>query len=161
MPRTRNMAVKNLNLPNFPTFDLSENETVSPRWRKYKQRFQLLCTAIGVTDENQKLAMLLTLVGEETYEVYENVKPNDDPSLLEAIEALDNHFNPQVNHSYEVYLFRNMKQRESETLNEYYIRLKEQSSKCDFTDTDLNIKNFERKSGRARTGELYERQKVR
>jgi len=27
MPRGKNMAVKNLNLPNFPTFGLSESET--------------------------------------------------------------------------------------------------------------------------------------
>ena len=39
MPRNKNMAVRNLNLPTFPTFDLGEVDTISPRWKKYKQRF--------------------------------------------------------------------------------------------------------------------------
>ena len=69
----KNMAVKNLTLPSFPTFDLGEVDTIAPKWKKYKQRFSLLCTAIGVTEEKQKLAMLLTYVGDETYELYENV----------------------------------------------------------------------------------------
>ena len=134
------MAVKNLNLPNFPTFDLGETDTISPRWKKYKQRFELLCTAVGVNEEKQKLAMFLTYVGDETFEVYENIKPNDAPTYKETIEAFDKHFMPLTNKSYETFLFRNLKQDEGENLNEFYIRLKEQAAKCGFADTDLNIK---------------------
>ena len=139
MPRGK-MAVKNLNLPNFPTFDLSENDTVPSRWKKYKQRFELLCTAIGVAEEKQKLAMFLTYVGDDTYEIFENTKLNESPTFNEAIEALDKHFEPQSNKSYETFLFRQMKQLEGENLNQFYIRLKEQASKCGFADADLNIK---------------------
>ena len=123
------MAVKNLNLPNFPTFDLGETDTISPRWKKYKQRFELLCTAVGVNEEKQKLAMFLTYVGDETFEVYENIKPNDAPTYKETIEAFDKHFMPLTNKSYETFLFRNLKQDEGENLNEFYIRLKEQAAK--------------------------------
>ena len=139
MPK-KNMAVKNLNLPSFPNFDLGEVDTISPRWKKYKQRFELLCTAIGVTEEKQKLAMFLTYVGDETYDVYENIKPSDTATFKEVIEALDKHFTPQTNTSYETFLFRNIKQNEGESLNEFYIRLREQAGKCGFDNTDLNIK---------------------
>eukprot|EP00111_Clytia_hemisphaerica_P019096 TCONS_00056395-protein len=138
MPRRRkDMAVKNLNLPAFPTFDLGEVDTISSRWKKYKQRFELLCTAIGVTEEKQKLAMFLTYVGDETYEVYENVKPTDT-GFNATIEALDNHFTPQTNTSYETFVFRNLKQMDGEGLNEFYIRLREQAAKCGFEN--INIK---------------------
>lgn len=139
MPRGK-MAVKNLNLPNFPTFDLSETDTVPSRWKKYKQRFELLCTAIGVAEENQKLAMFLTYVGDDTYEIFENTKSSDIPTFNEVIEAMDKHFEPQTNKSYETFLFRQIKQLDGENLNQFYIRLKEQASKCGFTDPDLNIK---------------------
>ena len=58
------MAVANLNLPQFPTFETDDVSSIPSRWKKYKQRFELLCTAIGVTDNKQKLAMLLTFVGD-------------------------------------------------------------------------------------------------
>ena len=141
MPRKKKkeMVVKNLNLPSFPTFDLGEVDSISSRWKKYKQRFELLCTAIGVTEEKQKLAMFLTYVGDETYEVYENVKPSDT-NFQSVIEALDRHFTPQTNTSYETFVFRNLKQNDGECLNEFYIRLREQAAKCAFENTDLNIK---------------------
>ena len=144
MPRRtrKNMAVKNLHLPNFPTFDLSETDTIPSKWKKYKQRFELLFTAIGVSEEQQKLAMLLTYVGDAAYEVHENLKPKEEntaPSFKETIEIFNKHFKPQTNKSYETFIFRNTKQQEGETLHEFYIRLKEQSVKSvNFYRTVLN-----------------------
>ena len=136
------MAVKNLTLPHFPTFDCNQDiSSVFSRWKKYKKRFNLLCTAIGVTDDTQKLSMLLTYVGDDTYEIYENIIPTEGTlTLNEVLERFDNHFQPQVNISYEAYLFHQMKQRSEETLHQYYIRLREQSAKCNFANTDIAIK---------------------
>ena len=94
------MAVKNLNLPSFPNFEVEDISTIPTRWEKYKKRFEILCTAIGVTDAKQKLSMLLTFVGDETYEIYENIMPNAEHNYAEALAALDKHFKPQVNVSY-------------------------------------------------------------
>ncbi|XP_057298563.1 uncharacterized protein LOC130629400 [Hydractinia symbiolongicarpus] len=136
------MAVRSLNLPTFPEFSTEDVSTLSSRWKKYKQRFELLCHAIGVTDESQKLAMLLTYVGDSTYEIYENVKPEreEDVTYPNVVAALEKHFEPQVNKSYETYLFRNMIQQEDETIHQYFIRLKEQAVKCDFHDKNFEIK---------------------
>ena len=43
-----NMAVANLNLPHFPIFDTTEVDTLPQRWKTSKQRFEILCNAIGV-----------------------------------------------------------------------------------------------------------------
>lgn len=100
------MAVTTLNLPAFPIFDVTE---VTTRWKKYKRKFEILCTALAVTDEKQKLAMLLNYVGDDTFEIYENIlNPEVEHTYKDVIEALDTHFEPKVNHSYETYLFRLM-----------------------------------------------------
>ena len=57
---TDTMAVANLNLPGFPTFDLTEKDTLKTRWNKYLKHFHTLCKAIDVTDDGQKLSMLLS-----------------------------------------------------------------------------------------------------
>ena len=115
-------------------------DTLPARWGKYKERFEHLCTAIGVTDDKQKRAMLLTYIGDDAYDIYVNIKPNADPKFGDVIQAFDKHFEPLVNTSYETFLFRKMKQLENETLNQFYIRLREQAIKCDFHDIDLEIK---------------------
>ena len=58
------MAVANLNLPKFPTFDLTEKDTLKTRWNKYLTRFKSLCNAAGVTVDGQKHS-LLTYLGDE------------------------------------------------------------------------------------------------
>ena len=75
------MAVANLNLPAFPTFDLTEKDTVRTRWNKYLKRFNTLCKAIGVTNDGQNYSMLLAYIGDEMYEIYENIITVEEPTL--------------------------------------------------------------------------------
>ena len=84
--------------------------------------------------------MLLTFVGDETYEIYENIMPPGDHNYADVLAEFDSHFKPQVNVSYETYLFHQMQQRVDESIHQYYIRLKEQGSKCTFTNVDTAIK---------------------
>lgn len=94
-----------------------------------------------VTDDKQKLSLLLTLIGDDAYEIYENILPQDtDHTFQQVIDAFNNHFKPQVNTSYETFLFRKMLQRTEESTQQYYVRLHEQAMKCDFTNIDTEIK---------------------
>ena len=135
------MAVKNLNMPVFPPFDLDDYTTVGTRWTKYKKRFANLCVALHVTDDKQKLALLLNYVGEEAYDIYDStLVPGADENLANAIKLFDDYFNPKTNTSYEIYVFRNMRQQVDESVQQYFIRLKLQAQKCDFNatlDTEL------------------------
>ena len=47
--------------------------------------------------------MLLTFVGDETYEIYENFMPPGDHNYADVLAEFDGHFKPQVNVSYETY----------------------------------------------------------
>ena len=136
-------AVPNLTLPQFPTFNPSaeDSSTLFPKWQRYIKRFQLLCTAIGVKNDKQKLSILLTYVGDDTYEIYENLIPaEEEQTFQQVLQLFENHFKPQLNISYESYLFHKMHQRNEETLHQYYIRLKEQAVKCNFHSVDRAIK---------------------
>ena len=112
------MAVKNLNLPAFPPFNCSGEDTsvLFTSWKRYVKRFNLLCNSLVVTDDQQKVSLLLTLVGDEAYEIYENiVQQNEDRTFQDITTAFENHFKPQVNISYKTFLFRKMVKRSDET----------------------------------------------
>ena len=106
--------------------------------------FNILCTALGVIDDSQKFSMLFTYIGDDGYEIYENILPStnaDTPHTYNGvIEAFTNLFKPQVNTSYETYLFRKMNKQTNETIQQYYVHLHEQAAKCQFPDVDFAIK---------------------
>ena len=85
--------------------------------------------------------MLLNYVGEEVFDIYENILPPGEHShsYKDVTEALDKHFAPKVNHSYETYIFRSMKQFIDESVQQFYIRLKAQGAKCNFTDILFSV----------------------
>ena len=66
-------------------------------------------------------------IGEEAYEVYENLTTGAEDETYEAvINLLDGQFAPKNNISYERYLFRNFKQNSNEKIHQFYIRVKQQ-----------------------------------
>ena len=135
-------AMTNINLLTFPSFDVTEVTTLATRWKKYEKRFDILCNVLGVTKNKQKVSTILNYVGEGTFGIYKNILPASEYTYEQVINALDEHFEPKVNRSYETYLFQLMKQRTDETVQQYYVRLKEQSIKCNITDVDREIKQY-------------------
>ena len=141
------MAVANLNILSFPKFDMDDQNTFALRWDKYKKRYENLCIAMNIRDNVQKLALLLNYGGEEFYDVYERLVatgeeiPEGENVYTRAIRLLDEHFNPRSNTTYEIYLFRHLKQLEDEPLHTLFIRLKQQAAKCNFGgNLDIEIK---------------------
>lgn len=57
-----------------------------------------------------------------------------------AVKALSDYFTPQKNTDNEVYLFRQATQKEDESVDVYYTRLKHLASTCEFPDIDKEIK---------------------
>ena len=138
---TNTKAVANLNLPAFPIFDLTEKDILKKRWNKYLKSFNTLCKAICVTDDSQKLSMLLTRVENEMHEIYENIITVEEHTLTQINASFEAHFAPTSNPAYKCcYLFRQLKQRQDQTIHEFYIRLKEQDQKCGFKDLNREIK---------------------
>lgn len=133
------MAVANLHLPAFPTFNLTEKDTLKMQWRKYLKRFNTLCKAIGVTNDGQKLLILLIYIGDEIFEISKNIITVEEPTLAQINAAFKVHFAPTLNPAYECYLFCQLKQWQEVTIDEFYIRLKMQGQKCGFLDLNQEI----------------------
>ena len=130
------MAISNLTFPALPPFSLDKHSAVSTSWRKYKKRFENLVLALHVQDGAQKKALLLNCLGNETYDVYENLSTGKSDKTNDAVTALlDGHFSPQNNITYERYVFQNVLQNVDENFHQFYIRVKEQGVKCDFGAT--------------------------
>lgn len=127
-------AAVNVSLPTFPQFDVEEFSTVAIRWTKYKKRFENLCIALNVSNDRQKLAMLMNYAGERVNDIYDSLLGEQDETFGNAIKLLDKHFQPQTNISVEIYNFRQMMQLDDEKLHQYYARLRTQALKCDFKD---------------------------
>ena len=122
-----------LTLPSFPKFDLDEFTTVGPRWIKYKTSFENLSVALNITFDKQKLALLLNYIGEEPYDVYDNMLTPGTEEIFESeLQLLDDHFNPCKNLEYEIFQFHQITQRQDETIHQFYIRVKAYASKCGF-----------------------------
>ena len=134
------MAVANLNLPSFPSFDVTEKDTLLIRWKKYINRFKSLCSAVGVVDDGQKVAMLVTYIGDEMYDIYKNIITAATPAFNDVVTAFETHFAPTVNPAYETYVFRQIRQNPEESIHQFFIRLKEQGQKCDFHNLEHEIK---------------------
>ena len=75
-------------------FSLDETTTIATRWEKYKKRsVELLIDRYG-TKVSQKLALLSNDIGEEYYDIYDNLlTPGTQESYNNATRLFDGHFN--------------------------------------------------------------------
>ena len=137
-------------LPIFEKFLVhSDQATAGTRFKKWLARFELLITGMNITGNNahtRKRALLLHYAGEEVFDIYEtfsNEKKGDDTAAgYETLKAsLTEYFEPHKNIDYETYRFRQSKQRDSETIDEFCTRLRQLSVTCEFHDKNREIKN--------------------
>jgi len=107
-------------------------------------------TAMNITDNARKKALLLHLAGEAVYDIFQGLVVADVPADADqdvhnvyttAKRALDAHFNPKRNTEYEIYTFRKARQTDNETLDAYHARLRALTKHCEFADTDAEIKS--------------------
>ena len=138
-------------IPNLPPFIPDDDTTsVAQRWKRWSDRFDNLMTAMNITDNNRKKALLLHLAGESVYDVFqglivpdvaEDADPAEDNVYLRAKRALDAHFDPQRNTEFEVYNFRKTQQMQGELIDSYHSRLRAMTKYCQFTNVDNEIKS--------------------
>ena len=80
-----------MNLPTFPTFDLTEKDTFKTRWNKQVKRFNTLCRSTGVNNDGQKLSVLVTYIGDEMYGNYEHIVTKEISALTQVNADLEPH----------------------------------------------------------------------
>ena len=58
------------------------------RWKEYKERFENLALALNVQDGAQKKDLLLNYLGDEAYNVSENLSTGRPDETYDAVSAL-------------------------------------------------------------------------
>lgn len=133
-----------VSLPEFGQFDCCDLSSAGPRWKKWLARFEVLMSAMDIDDDDagkkRKKSCLLHYMGAECFEIYETVKVDGD-DFAGVKKKLTDYFVPKANTEYERYVFRNTKQREGETLDQFCTRLKKLAINCDFTTNDDEVKS--------------------
>ena len=129
-------------LRGFKPFDCRGDSTsVGPRWRRWRKSFQFYVDGRGITAAARRKALLLHCAGMEVQEIFEKLtdpgapEGEDDDVYKAALRTLDAYFTPQVNVPYERHIFRQMKQEEHETVDQFVVRLSNQAANCEFGAT--------------------------
>ena len=122
----------------LPMFDpMSDHSSLSQCWKAWKSRFETYISAINVTDDKQKRALLLYQAGQETQELFDTFT-DTGTDYATALTKLDTYFNPKKNIDFETFKFRQATQQESETVNQFVTRL---AATCESTDLDKELKS--------------------
>ena len=130
-------------LPPFPSFNVDDDPTTTgQRWTKWRKRFENFLLAMNVDDPTRKRALLLHYIGPSAFDVFETLSDTgDEKDYKTAMERLTEHFTPQRNVEYEIYLFRQARQQPQENLDQFATRFGQLASSCEFASVDKEIKS--------------------
>ncbi|XP_022826077.1 uncharacterized protein LOC111363865 [Spodoptera litura] len=133
-------------IPTLEPFDCEGDTTsVSSRWVKWKRALDIYFVATNTNEQNKKRAMLLHSGGMGLQDIYFNIpgahvtNPDVNDVYDVAIKKLDDYFSPKQSYLFERHIFRLMKQESDEKFETFLIRLRRQSSKCNFAKEDENL----------------------
>jgi len=115
-----------------------DSGSVTASWKKWKLSFKIHCSArTAKPSEAGKRDYFLDCAGEEVQDVYFSLVSEDqwqDHKMEDAIAVLDDYFCPQSNVTYERHVFRQISQKESETVDQFISRLRQQAKSCEFSN---------------------------
>ena len=108
-------------------------------WRQWKQRFELISLATGLTSKDAKIqsATLLHVIGPAAFEVYNTFtwENEEDKQKVEAIMVkFAAYCIPRTNVTWERHVFNTSNQRDDETIDQYVTDLRKKVQTCQFQD---------------------------
>ena len=128
-----------LNNPAEFLYDDESRGSASVRWSVWIRDFELFVAASGITDKAQKKAILLHVVGKAGRDIYFTVaKETEDYDATKKV--LSEYFKPLVNADYEIYKFCQIKQRDTESIDDFHVRLQIAAANCGWTDSEPELR---------------------
>ncbi|XP_037565992.1 uncharacterized protein LOC119445783 [Dermacentor silvarum] len=123
---------------------LPEFSGSSGSWRSWYGRLQFFFEANDITDASKKRAHLLTLCGEQTYDMVCTIVQPKQPNQVsydDIVEMLKAHFDPQPSEVFCRARFQRRDQRHDETVSDYVTALKRLAAECNFGTSADNAAN--------------------
>ena len=131
-----------INLQPVPPFavDAEIGLSIASRWKLWLRDFETFLLASGITDKKRQRALLLYQAGPQVREIFAQLSDvGGESDFALAKEKLTQYFEPQKNRRYEVYRFREQKQGEQESLDNFHTRLRNMAKVCEFHDENFEI----------------------
>lgn len=124
-----------------PFSELTDPATASPRWKVWISRLDNYFTATRETDGAVKRSWLLHYAGDEIYKLFAHLPNTGDHTDYDAaVQALNAHFDPQLNPDYECFKLRQARQWEGESMDTFHARLRELASTCTEDDQSKEVR---------------------
>ena len=130
------------NIPMVEPFLVNEGigTNLDKKWEIWKEDFRIFILASGITQAEQKKALLLHIAGRDVKEIYRTLKEETD-DLEAVILKLDTYFKPKKNLTFEKYNFKKAIQKSNEDSAAYITRLRSLAATCEFADKDMEVKD--------------------
>ena len=96
--------------------------------------------ATGVTQDQQRRALLLHLGGKDVKNIYRTLKEDTD-NFNNIVTKLDNYFKPKKNIPYEKYVFKQATQNKDENTVSYITRLRTLAETCEFHNANEEFRD--------------------
>ena len=119
------------------TFDCTTSASNAQRWTAWFRRFERYLRSTQLTDDAQKIDLLLYIAGPAVEEVYlAKAKAND--AYKDVVTVLEEYFLLSKNTDAEVMKFREAKQRSGEGVKSFVVRLRTLAATCEFKNDEEN-----------------------
>ena len=136
MTKAKNIS---LTCPGPFSYDDETRMTAGIRWATWIKELELYMEASNIDHKPQMKAILLHVVGRAARDIY-YAKANAGDDYDTVKRCLTSHFDPLINVEFEIFKFGEMRQRETESLDDFVVRLRAAAQLCRFTDIDNEIK---------------------
>ena len=112
------------------------------RWQKWTALQEDNCDWFFVPEAEKKVKALRIYGGERVRNLVDSLpEPEmEGDAFVKTMAKLNAFFLPKKNTDVLVARFRKMRQNDHETIMQYYARLRPEAAKCEFHDTELEIK---------------------
>ncbi|XP_062864462.1 uncharacterized protein K02A2.6-like [Trichomycterus rosablanca] len=118
--------------------NLTAFDSKSQIWDEYCEVLEQFFIANGISEEEKKRAILISVVGAATYSLMRNllspVKPSEK-SYAELVSLLKNHFNPRPSEIVQRFKFDSRTRKATETVTEFVAELRRLAQDCNYGET--------------------------
>ena len=109
--------------------------------KKVAHKIRTASLRLNITADKRKTALLLHYAGPNVDDICDTLPTSNNEDYKAVVEKLNQYFSSQTVVAFEVFNFRQAKQKPDESLDSYHTRLHHLSQTCEFSDPDKEIKD--------------------